>query len=89
MRFQSLAIACVILIAMSYGSICLAEEDEKTDNSASIDAPQDFVMCTGWHALCTNSNDCKMHEDKADCDCMRVNETHFVLTYVFSSLEYI
>ena len=80
MRFQPLAIAFIIWIAMSYGSICIAEVDEKTDNSTYIDAPQDFVVCTGWHALCTDSNDCKMHGDKANCDCMRVNETHIVYT---------
>jgi hypothetical protein len=45
-------------------------------------APQDFVVCTGWHALCTESFDCRMNEnkDKADCDCMRVSETHIVDT---------
>ena len=80
MRFKFIAITCIIWIAMSYGSICLAEEDEKTDNGTYIDAPQDFVVCTGWHALCTASNDCKMNGDKADCDCMRVNETHIVET---------
>jgi hypothetical protein len=67
---------------MSYGLICLAEVDEKTDNGThnSIDVPQDFVACTGWHALCSASPDCKMHGEKADCDCMRVNETHIVET---------
>jgi hypothetical protein len=43
-------------------------------------APQDFVTCSGWHALCSASNDCRMNGDKADCDCMRVNETHIVQT---------
>jgi hypothetical protein len=42
--------------------------------------PQAFVVCTGWHALCTNATDCEMRGDKADCDCMRVNETHIVMT---------
>lgn len=41
---------------------------------------QDFVVCTGWHALCSASPDCRMKGDKADCDCMRVNETHIVAT---------
>jgi hypothetical protein len=44
------------------------------------DVPQEFVMCTGWHALCTVSTNCTMRGDKADCDCMRVNETHIVET---------
>jgi hypothetical protein len=82
MRFQFLAITCITLIAMSCGPICLAEVGEKTDNgtNSSIDVPQEFVVCTGWHALCSASPDCKMHGDKADCDCMRVNETHIVET---------
>jgi hypothetical protein len=43
--------------------------------------PSEFVVCTGWHALCTASNDCRMTSgDSADCDCMRVNEPHIVLT---------
>ena len=42
--------------------------------------PQEFVVCTGWHALCSASNDCKMNGDKADCGCLRVNEAHIVQT---------
>jgi len=82
MRFQFLAITCITLIAMSCGPICLAEVGEKTDNgtNSSIDVPQEFVVCTGRHALCSASPDCKMHGDEADCDCMRVNETHIVET---------
>ena len=60
----------------------VAEVGEKTDSSTRhfTDVPQDFVVCTGWHALCTASPDCKMNGDTADCDCMRVNETHIVAT---------
>jgi hypothetical protein len=43
-------------------------------------APQDMVVCTGWHALCTSSPDCTREGDIANCDCMRVNETHIVAT---------
>lgn len=43
-------------------------------------APQDLVVCTGWHALCSNSPDCQIDGDKANCDCYRVNETHIVET---------
>ncbi len=42
--------------------------------------PQVFVVCTGWHALCTASTDCQRNGDKANCDCLRVNETHIVAT---------
>ena len=43
--------------------------------------PQEFVVCTGWHALCTASYDCRLKSDgTVDCDCMRVNETHIVET---------
>jgi len=78
-RYIALAI---LFIAMSYGPICLAEVDEKTDNGTHnlIEEPQEFVVCTGWHALCSNSTDCTMDGDKAYCDCMRVNETHIVYT---------
>lgn len=44
------------------------------------DEAETFVMCTGWHALCTASHDCKMNGGRADCDCLRVNETHVVYT---------
>lgn len=46
----------------------------------SVNAPQELVVCTGWHALCTASPDCKMNGDQATCDCLRVNETHIVET---------
>ena len=48
--------------------------------SSTRNSPQDLVVCTGWHALCTASTDCKLYGTKADCDCMRVNETHIVET---------
>jgi hypothetical protein len=82
MKFQFLAITCITWIALSYGPIGLAEVGGKTNNGTHnfIDAPQEFVVCTGWHALCSASTDCIKHGDKADCDCMRVNETHIVET---------
>jgi hypothetical protein len=89
MRFQFLAIACITGIVMSYGPICLAGVGEKTDNGTYnlTDVPQEIVVCTGWHALCTSSHDCIMHGDKADCDCMRVNETHIVVTSEIQDTE--
>jgi hypothetical protein len=45
-----------------------------------IDTPQEFVICYGWHALCSASFDCRINGDMADCDCLRVNETHIVET---------
>ena len=54
--------------------------DVNASQQAFIEVPQEFVVCTGWHALCTASPDCKMNGDKADCDCLRVNETHIVET---------
>jgi hypothetical protein len=47
---------------------------------AHVRTPQDFVVCSGWHALCSASPDCKMSGDKANCDCLRVNESHIVAT---------
>lgn len=82
MRLQFLAITCIAWIAINYGSICLAEVTEKPDNDPSnfIDVSQEFVVCTGWHALCSASPDCRMNGDKAECDCLRVNEPHIVAT---------
>ncbi len=48
--------------------------------NAGTHVPEDFVVCTGWHALCSASLDCKMNGEKASCDCARVNETHIVAT---------
>jgi len=70
-------------MAMTFWLIGLAGAGEERDSrkSHSTDAPQQFVVCTGWHALCTKSFDCKMNsENEADCDCYRVNETHIVET---------
>ena len=53
---------------------------EKTDGRTH-NLPQAFVVCTGWHALCTASYDCRIKSDgTVDCDCMSVNESHVVET---------
>jgi hypothetical protein len=51
-----------------------------SENSRTRNLPQEFVVCTGWHALCTASYDCKMNGDRANCNCLSVNETHIVET---------
>lgn len=53
----------------------------------SMHEPQPFVECTGWHALCSSSTDCRMNGDMADCDCLRVNETHIVDTAEIQDLR--
>lgn len=60
----------------------VAQIDAKTANSShhSKNLPQGLVVCSGWHALCSASTDCTVDGDKANCDCLRVNETHIVLT---------
>jgi len=67
---------------MSFGALCLAEVGQKAEsqNHRIRDVPQYFVVCTGWHALCTDSTDCQRIGNMADCDCFRVNETHIVAT---------
>lgn len=74
-QIQFLVITYLVMIS-------LAKTAEIVDgsNHEVFDAPEDFVVCTGWHALCSASPDCKMSGDKADCDCLRVNETHIVQT---------
>lgn len=79
MRLHLLAITCMTWMAMSFGTLCFAESGEKADGN-NRNRPQEFVVCTGWHALCSASFDCRMNGDMADCDCMRVDETHIVLT---------
>jgi len=85
MRFSLLAITCLVSVAISYGPICLAKTGDSISRSAQT--PEDFVVCTGWHALCSSSPDCKMNGDKADCDCLRVNETHIVATGEIQDLK--
>lgn len=82
MRFQFLAITFLTWVTMSSWPICLADAGEPRGIGTRpvMETPQDFVVCTGWHALCTASPDCKMNGATADCDCMRVNETHIVAT---------
>lgn len=46
----------------------------------TTDTPEDLVVCTGWHALCSASADCQVTGDIATCACLRVNETHIVQT---------
>lgn len=60
----------------------LAQVGEKASSSTHnfANTPQDFVVCTGWHALCTASPDCEMIGNMANCDCLRVNESHIVET---------
>jgi hypothetical protein len=82
MKLRLLAIAGITWMAMSYGALCLAQVGEKTENRTRKirDVPQDFVVCTGWHALCSASTDCQRIGNIANCDCLRVNETHIVAT---------
>lgn len=49
-------------------------------NSSAHNLPQELVVCTGWHALCSASTDCRMNGANADCDCLSVNEAHIVQT---------
>mgnify|MGYP000890494309 FL=1 len=80
MRLQFLAITTLALAANS----C---RDSKADVHGLDGAPEEAVVCTGWHALCSASFDCTMNGDRADCDCMRVNEAHIVYTAEIKDLE--
>jgi hypothetical protein len=79
MKINVLAVTCMTWMALVYGPSCFAGVGGKADNS-NHNLPQDLVVCTGWHALCSASYDCIMNGDKADCNCLRVDETHIVLT---------
>lgn len=69
-------------------AVLLASLAAACDGQGSGAAPEEFVVCTGWHALCSASPDCRPRGDKADCDCMRVNETHIVLTSEIQDPEF-
>ncbi|MGZ3773327.1 MAG: hypothetical protein ACXVCY_06060 [Pseudobdellovibrionaceae bacterium] len=80
MKSQFLAITFLISALINSLPLHLALAVEKNENNIQKQTPEDFVVCTGWHALCSASLDCKMNGDKADCDCLRVNENHVVAT---------
>ena len=82
MTFRSAAMTVFMWIAVSIGAICYASQGKGNDRSPGKagDLPEEAVACTGWHALCSASPDCRMMGDKADCDCLRVNENHIVQT---------
>lgn len=91
-KFGGLVLGAIAILAIASLNFVNAQTErmlqtaervvEKTANGNhhSIDAPQELVLCTGWHALCSASTDCKVNGDKADCDCFRVNEAHIVMT---------
>lgn len=71
----------LVLLAMAFLVFSVqAQSASRPAGAGERQTPQDFVVCTGWHALCSASTDCKMNGDRADCDCLRVNETHMVET---------
>lgn len=86
---ESLALRSLVLFALAGLSFVItqaqkapqttAQAGDKT-NSRGRNVPQDLVVCTGWHALCSASSDCRMNGGTADCDCLKVNENHIVLT---------
>jgi hypothetical protein len=82
MKMRSLAVMVTAWLAIGIGSLCYAHPGAKNgrDSGKTDDTPEEAVACTGWHALCSASPDCRMNGDKADCDCLRVNEPHIVQT---------
>ena len=76
MWVRAFAIACAAwLTAWPVMLACGGSEAATEAGDAQV-----FVVCTGWHALCSASTDCRMNGDRADCDCLRVDETHIVYT---------
>lgn len=80
--FAFLAIAMNSANAVQKPAQAVAQVGQERNSSSrkAPNAPQEFVVCTGWHALCSASPDCKLDGDKAICDCLRVNEIHIVET---------
>lgn len=91
-RAGSLVLTSLVFLAVAHITLVNAQAQNGSQRVAQVgetgnhsvhkfkDIPQEFVACTGWHALCSASPDCRMNGDMADCDCMRVNETHIVET---------
>jgi hypothetical protein len=82
MKHQALVITCTAWMAIGLLPTSPALADGKAPVGApdSRALPDDVVVCTGWHALCSASTDCQVNGDRASCDCLRVNETHMVMT---------
>lgn len=81
MKIQFQAVGSIAWMALGCWRMCLAQggEQMETSNESRAGAPQEFVVCTGWHALCAVT-DCRLSGDGADCDCFRVEEPHIVET---------
>ena len=77
-----LVVASLVFLAIADVGLVDAQAEKVAQPKGQVghDVPQEFVVCTGWHALCSASPDCTMNGDKANCDCLRVNETHIVDT---------
>ncbi len=87
-RLGSLVLTLAVFLAISNLNFVSAQAQkapqpaaEVGGNSSTHNAPQLFVVCTGWHALCSASTDCQKNDEKtANCECLRVDETHIVDT---------
>lgn len=90
-RLARLAVASVVFLALANLNLHNAQAQQGPKKAAPVggktkvthsspNSPQPFVMCTGWHALCSDSLDCQVEGRTANCDCLRVNETHIVAT---------
>ena len=73
---------CITCVAIGYWPVSAAQDRHQPDRytQSSTNAPLPLVICTGWHALCTDSTACQVNGLYANCNCMRVNETHIVET---------
>lgn len=80
---MKLPVAAIYVACIAAGWIAIYAQQNAPMNHGghgSANEPQLVVVCTGWHALCSASPDCRMNGDRADCDCLRVNENHIVMT---------
>ena len=78
---KSLLAVCALLITFAPAGLAqTSARNADRRNANTLHLPSDYVVCTEWHALCSASTDCKLNGNKADCDCLRVNETHIVET---------
>src|SRR5512139_170472 len=71
MTRKMIAFVCVEVLVLTYGSMVCGQEPA---------VPQETVVCTGWHALCSFATDCKVVSDtQANCNCWKVKEQYIVV----------
>jgi len=99
MRLRMIALASVSMLVLSFVLIDWAQGGNPESVAGVVAAnadgsvlaaavlPQAAVVCTGKHALCDFSRDCKVSGNTANCACWSVDEQHIVFPSKIQDLE--